>query len=193
MFKKREAVLVVFIGVLSAFVPPFLAKPALSTGQASSATTPETGFLSPEKYVSAFFGFSLSLPKDPSFSPFKMTTKSSAAHFLFGVQSRKNGQTMFFCSANQLSDSPSGDPRKSASGPKGRWTVGRVAISGAEFWEGESQEKVPGGKAYEVTYAAALNGYVVAFNIVSSDPKLAEDLKQCVESLTFSGSAKPSP
>jgi hypothetical protein len=167
---------------------------AVATAQSASAApqgvgvTPESGFVSPERYTNAFFGFSLPLPQDAPFRDLRLPSRDHR-YSLFGLQAQRNGLTAFTITANQSSGASRDDVRKAASGPKGH-SVKRIEVGGREFWKSESQEKGPAGKMRDVTYATGLNGYVLAFNIVSFDSKLTDDLQHSVESVTFFDPAK---
>lgn len=158
----------------------------------SSDATPETGFVSSEKYTSAFFGFSLPLPQDSALREFTLSLTGDS-HFLFGLQSQKVSAgfsgpkvklAVFAIIAKQSADSSPEQVRKAASGPKGKSTI-QIEIGGKQFWKSESQEKGPSGKSRSVVFATALNGYILQFNIESFDDKLTDKLQHSVEATTF--------
>jgi len=63
--------------------------------------------------------------------------------------------------------------------------VKQVEIGGKEFWESKSQQKVPEGKMWEIEFAAALNGYVLQFDVESFDEKLTEQFERSIEAISF--------
>jgi hypothetical protein len=159
--------------------------------QESSVTTPEIGFISSEKYTNAFFGFSLPLPQDATFSGFQLPSKGDA-HSLYGMQAHgKNGLglTAFIIVANQLAGASSDQAREAAAGFKAK-DVKKIQLSGKEFWKGESEQNGTGGKMRTIIYATSINGYVLKFHITSFDGKLAKEIEQCVEALQFFEPAK---
>lgn len=154
-----------------------------------SAATPETAFISPEKYTNAFFGFVFSLPQDAALHALSIPSRDSSRHFLFGLQAQRNGLTAFTITANQSGGTSSEDVRKTAAGAKGH-SVKRIEIGGKEFWKSEAQDKSPAGKMRTLTYATAVDGYVLQFMLVSFDSKLTDELQHSIEGMTFFDPAK---
>jgi hypothetical protein len=163
-----------------------------SVAPQTSDATPETSFVSPEKYTNAFFGFSLPLPQDSALREFSLSSKGDN-HFLFGLQSQKVSAgawgpsvklAVFFVTAKQSGDTSPEEVRKAASGPKGKSTK-KIEIGGREFWRSESQEKGASGKLRSVAFVTAFNGYLLQFNIESSDDKLTDKLQHSIEAITF--------
>ena len=158
--------------------------------QQAPGAIPESGFISPEKYTNAFFGFSLPLPQDSAFRGFFLPPGGDNTHHsLFGLQASKDGLTAFTVTARQKSDASLEDARDAASKPKSQ-NVKRTVIGGKDFWRGESQEKGSSGKMRLIAYATALNGYILEFNIFSFNAKLADDLEHCIEAVSFFDPAK---
>jgi hypothetical protein len=160
-------------------------------------TAPEIGYVSPEKYTNAFFGFSLPLPQDSALREFRISFKDDG-HFLFGLQSQKVSTgffgpsaklAIFTVTAKQSGNTSPEEVRKAASGPKRKGTT-KIEIGGREFWKSESQEKGAGGRLRSVAYATSFNGYVLQFNIESFDDKLTDKLQHSIESITFFDPAK---
>lgn len=159
--------------------------------QESSVAVPETGFISPEKYTNAYFGFSLPLPKDSPFTGFQLPSERDT-HSLYGLQARtKNGLglTVFIIVATQVTGASSAQARDAAATFKAT-DVKKIELSGKEFWKGVSEQNGTGGKMRTVMYAAAINGYVLKFHITSFDGKLAKGLEHCVEAVQFFEPAK---
>jgi hypothetical protein len=149
--------------------------------QEPSVATPETGFLSSEKYTNAFFGFSLPLPQDSALRGFALP---SHFHSLFGLQAQTNGLTTFAVFAKETSGASSKLARNAAAGPKEQETR-KIKIDGREFWKSESEQKTSAGKMRTVDYETAVSGYLLSFHIVSFDPKLTDTLQRCIESVKF--------
>jgi hypothetical protein len=162
--------------------------PRVCCTQGTSVAVPEAGYISPEKYTNAFFGFSLPLPQDSAFRGFQLPSKGTS-HNLFGLQALKNGLTAFTIEATQMNDASSEQARKAASEPKAQ-NLKKIEIDGKEFWKGESQEKSRAGKMWNITYVTATNGYLLKFLIVSFDGKLTEVLQRCIEATKFFDPAK---
>jgi hypothetical protein len=156
--------------------------------QEASVAVPESGFISPDKYTSAFFGFSLPLPQDSAFREFQLPSHGTS-HSLFGLQARKNGLTAFTIEATLMNDASSEQARKAASEPKAQ-NVKKIDIDGKEFWKGESQVESPAGKMLSTNYATTINGYRLKFIVVSFDGKLSEVLQHCIEAAKFFDPAK---
>jgi len=155
-----------------------------SSASNPSNVTPETAFVSPLKYTNAFFGFSLPLPQGAPLRELSIPSRDPSSHFLFGVKALSHGLTAMTVMADKSDNASADEARKAASGPKGL-SVKRIEIGGREFWKSESQEKGPGGKVRSVYFAAALNGYVLRFNIDSFDTKLTDELQHSIEGITF--------
>ena len=161
-----------------------LLSPTSGTQEAPSVT-PESGFISSEKYTNAFFGFSLPLPSDSAFEAFIVPpTADSAYHALFGLKATKNRPAALTVSARQQGSASTEDAREAASRPKSQ-SLRRTAIGGKDFWKGESEEKSPVGKLRQIAYVTVLNGYILEFRISSLDTKLADDLEHRVEVVSF--------
>jgi hypothetical protein len=158
--------------------------------QQAPNVTPESAFISSEKYTNAYFGFSLPLPGDPAFQGlFLPPSKDGAYHSLFGLKALKKGMTAFTVSARQKNNASMEDARDAASQPKSE-SVKKTAIGGKDFWKGESQEKSSAGRMRVIAYVTALNGYILEFRIFSFDAKLADDLQHCIEATSFFDPAK---
>jgi hypothetical protein len=156
--------------------------------QEAWVAVPEAGFISPDKYTNAFFGFSLPLPQDAAFRRFQLPS-NGAGHSLFGLRAQKKGLTAFTIVATQMNGASSEQARKAASEPKAQ-NIKKTEVDGKEFWRGESQEKSSAGKMWSITYVTAINGYLLKFLIVSFDAKLTEDLQHCIEAAKFFDPAK---
>jgi len=155
--------------------------------QEASVAVPEAGFISPDKYTNAFFGFSLPLPQDAAFHVLQLPSDGSS-HNLFGLQALKKGLTVFTILATQTNGASS-EQARAASEPKAQ-NVKKTEIDGQEFWTGEYQQKSAAGKMWSITYVTAINGYLLKFLIVSFDAKLTEDLQHCIEAAKFFDPAK---
>ena len=150
----------------------------------NSSITPETGFVSPLKYTNAFFGFSIQLPQGVPFHDLFTPSHGSSDHFLFGLQAQSNDLTAMIVTAKKAVSASADEAKKAAAGPEGK-TVKGIQISGREFWKSESQQKMPAGKMRNVSFASAVNGYVLLINIVSFDAKLANELEHNIEAIAF--------
>jgi hypothetical protein len=170
--KKFSFVLVAFAVFLSG-----------SCAQESAVTVPEAGFVSPDKYTNAYFGFSLPLPQNSGFRGFQLPSNGTG-HSLFGIQAQKNGLALFTIVATEMNGASTEQARKAASEPKSQKVI-KTEIGGKEFWKGESQVKSSAGKMWNMTYVTAINGYLLKFLIVSFDAKVTEDLQHCIEAAQF--------
>jgi hypothetical protein len=156
--------------------------------QQASVAVPESGFISPDKYTNAFFGFSLPLPQDSAFRAFQLPPNGTS-HNLFGLQAQKNGLTAFTIEATLKNGASSEQARNAASEPKAK-DVKKIEIDGKEFWKGESQVKSSAGKMWSTNYVTIAHGYLLKFVIVSFDGKLPEALQHCIEASKFFDPAK---
>jgi hypothetical protein len=149
--------------------------------QEAPTATAQTGFVSPDKYTNAFFGFSLPLPQDPTLHKFALPPNF---HSVFGLQAQTNGVTTFAVFAKETNGASSKLARKAAAGPKEERTK-KIEIDGREFWRSESRQESRAGRMRTINYATAINGYLLSFQIVSFDEKLTDALQQCIESVKF--------
>ena len=172
----KMTVLLIFLSLASAAQTATSPKPPVK---------PESGFVSHEKYVNAFFGFSLSLPQDPHIRDLSIPTRDRSRHSLFGLQAQTNGLTALTIVATETSASASeGETKKAVSTP-GANGPAKIQIGGKQFWKSELQEEKAGTKMQSLTYATALKGYVVKFTVISFDPQLTDELRRSIESMTF--------
>jgi hypothetical protein len=153
------------------------------SAQEPSVAVPEAGFISPDKYTNAYFGFSFPLPQGPGFRGFQLPSKGTS-HSLFGIQAQENGLTAFTIDAAEINGAATEQARQAASEQKAQKVI-KIQIGGREFWKGESHEKSPAGKMWSVIYVTTINGYLLKFRIVSFDTKVTEHLQRCIEATQF--------
>ncbi len=156
--------------------------------------TPETAFASRSKYTNAFFGFSLPLPQQPSLEETDLSsTADKSLHYLLALRALefsdrvyriKPKLSIFMVTAKESKSATEEDAHNAAAGPTGR-TVKELEIGGKKFWKSEFQKKEPEGKMWDVTFAAALNDYILQFQIESFDENLTKKLERCVEAVSF--------
>jgi hypothetical protein len=163
------------------------AQPAPGAG-AGAGITPESGFISPDKYTSAFFGFSLPLPHGAPLHDLSMPSQSLGA-FLYGVQAQDSGLTIFTVTALPSSNLSPDELRKAAAPPKGEGAK-RIEIGGKEFWTSATEEHGSAGKRHNLKYVVGLNGYRLEFSVLSFDSKLTKQLEHSIESIQFFDPAK---
>ena len=148
----------------------------------ASAAGLEDGFLSADRYTSAFFGFSLPLPHDPGFHVARVSSSGTLVreHNLFGL-AQERGFTVFYIAAQPM-DSKLADQLMRA--------AQQTSIHGKEFSKGISHQKKPEGTIWKAIYMTVIDSYLLSFNIQSFDPHIAEDLQHCVEETRFFDPAK---
>lgn len=144
---------------------------------------PEAGFVSPNQYVSAFFGFSMPLPQNLQLQPYMLHL--SSGHYLFGVQAQSKGLTVLTIVATELGSNKPDDKVKEAASISGGHKARVMQIGGKEFWMSESLEKAAASKMKSVKYAVALNGYIVEFFVASFDQQLADKIEKSIRSISF--------
>lgn len=161
-----------------------------SFGQSSSPAStprsivPESGFLCSGKYMNAFFGFSLPLPRDADLKVFSDSLKGPAlSHFLISFSS-DDGKNTFVIAARTIGVDAKHDAQDEAAGSQELKTK-KIQLGGSIFWEGETKKRTRDGEAQSLTFATERKGYVLAFYIVSLDPAFTNELEQSVQSLTF--------
>lgn len=173
--------------VVAMFGASIFAQSAPSTSL--SKVVPESAFVSPKKYTNAFFGFSFPLPQGAPLRELSIPSKTASSHYLFGVKALTRGLTAMTVMANESEVASAHDACKVASGQKGQ-AAKKAEIGGRDFWKSESQENAAGGKLRNICFATELDGYVLQFNIMSFDAKVADELRKSVEAITFFDPAK---
>ena len=167
---------------LSFFVALFLISSRVVCAKDTSAAAPESGFLSPEKYTNAFFGFSLPLPRDSRFHIARVSSSGTLVRelTLFGL-AQETGRSVLYIAAQQLDSKFAGELMRSAP---------ITIIHGKEFSKGISRQKKREGTAWAAIYMTVVDSYLLSFNIQSFDRDIAEDLQHCVEETRFFDPAK---
>jgi len=175
---------------LAAFLCCFV----LSTGSAQTSAqlprtpVPESGFISPHQYTSAFFDFVLPLPKDGHFQPEDLSESDKALqHFLFAEKSFDKGITLLMVTASQVLGNSDDEAQRAVFIPRSHETRGVEAldIGGRLFWKSDIEQKTLSGKLRRLRYATVSRGFVVQFSVSSYNAKLAEELKENLEAIKF--------
>jgi hypothetical protein len=151
----------------------------IGCAQGVSRVVPESGFVSSEMYVNAFFGFSLPLPRD-GYHIAHISSNIRREQNLFGL-AQERGATLFSVSAQQTDT-------KLASKLMGVNPI--ISVDGQQFSKGVSQQKKDGNTEWTAMYLTALDGYLLQFEIHSRDRGIAEDLQRCVEEIKFFNPSK---
>ena len=149
---------------------------------------PESGFVSPQQYVNAFFGFVLALPKDGHFQLEDLSDSDKALqHFLFAEKSTDKGITLLLISATQVLGSVADEAQKAAfiRGAQGDKSPEALDIGRRLFWKSDVEQKTFSGKLRRLRYATGASGYVLQFSVSSYNWRLAEELRQSIESMKF--------
>ena len=154
---------------------------------------PEAGFVSPQQYTNAFFGFSLPLPKDRKFQIEDLSDSDKALqHSLFAYKSANKGLTLLIASATQIFGAPDDEAQKAVflPGSQGQKGAQAIGIGGRLFWKNEIEEKTFSGKLRRLRYATGLPGYVILFSVSSYSSGQTEDLRNCIEAVKFFNPAR---
>lgn len=149
---------------------------------------PESGLVSPHQYANSFFNFVLPLPRDGHFQPEDLSESDKALqHFLFASKSVDRGITLLVVSATQALGNGDEEAQKAVFIPRSHESDGVEAldIGGRVFWKSDIQQKTFSGKLRRLRYATVSRGFVVQFSVSSYNPKLAEELKECLEAIKF--------
>lgn len=149
---------------------------------------PESGFVSPQQYTNAFFGFTLPLPAGHHFQSEDLSLSDRALqHFLFAEKSFDKGLSILVVSATQVLGSPQDEAQKLVFLPGGQGKDGPEALSigGRLFWKSQVEQNTLGGKIYRARYTTGAAGFVLQFSISSYSGRLLDELKQNVESIRF--------
>ena len=150
-----------------------------SCAQGASRVAPESGFVSSDMYVNAFFGFSLPLPHD-AYHIARISSNIRNERNLFGLI-QERGVTLFSVSAQQTNT-------KLAGQLMGVNPI--ISVNGQQFSKGVSQQKKDGVTEWTAMYSTMVDGYLLYFEIHSSDRTIAEELQRCVEQIRFFNPSK---
>ena len=183
----------IFIGFLSFLSVALAASGQSSAGLVARPPFPASGFVSSRQYVNAFFGFSLPLPKDGHFQVEDLSDSDKALqHFLFAEKSTDKGITLLLISATQVLGSVADEAQKAAfiRGAHGDKNPEALDIGTRLFWKSDVEQKTFSGKLRRLRYTTGVAGFVLQFSVSSYNPKLAEELRENIESIKFFDPAK---
>jgi hypothetical protein len=173
---------VVFVVLFSSLLASSLSAQSPAPESRSSGVVPENGFLSPEKYTNAFFGFSLPLPKGAGLREQTLSlNRGTRDHFLLGYHSPNEGLTTFTITAREAPGGSEKEARKDAAGPNSSKPK-EAKIGGRTFWRSESPKKLG---AQTLVFSTALDDYALRFEIISFNPDITVELERSIEQLTF--------
>lgn len=153
-----------------------------ATSHAQTEAKPEVGFVSPENYTNAFFGFSVPFPSGVQLS---LLNESAGArqpyrHTLFGANSRSKGYPVFVILADEIASSRITDPKEALRALDAQ-KIRNTTLGGRDFAIG--QEKA--GGIYRVYYATALKGYMLYFSVFAYDKKVLKDFQHSIDATEF--------
>lgn len=168
----------------------FVAAPAQTPPDSQTRIpVPESGFVSPRQYTSAFFGFALPLPQGHHFRVEDLSESyKPLGHFLFEEKSADKGFTILIVSATPVLGSADDEALEAVFLPnmEARKTPEALSIGGRLFWKNAIEQKAfDGKKVWRRRYATIARGFVVRFWISAYNASLAEELGQAIESIKF--------
>ena len=143
---------------------------------------PEDGFVSPQKYTNAFFGFSVPFPGG---IPLTLVSQSPGGSkpdrlSLFAANSNSKGYPVFVVLADEIASSKITDP-KDALRALGVHKVKDTKLGGRDFVVGQGKSE----DIYRIYYATTARGYVLYFSVFSYDRKVLEAFEHSLESIEF--------
>lgn len=149
---------------------------------AQTASKPEDGFLSPSKYVNAYFGFSLPLPQNTQLDLLVQNDppRDVYRHFLFAANSSGKGYPVVVVGADEIRTSGNADPRRVLTS-FGAQQVDTVRIGGKVFLRGKWQAE----NIFSVAYATSVRGYLLFISVSSYNQEVLNQFQKSVESLAF--------
>lgn len=162
--------------------------------QSASPTSPTNlgaGFILKSRYTNRFFGFVLPLPRELTFSTFRIPFKDEPSrYFVFGVQTittasispLKPKLSLLLVSAKKSANAE--DLHDAAAEPNGPAPT-KIEVAGREFWTSEFEEKVAEGTEHHVAFATKVPGYILQFNIESFDKKVTAKLRNSILHIEF--------
>ena len=151
----------------------------------SSKLGPETGFLSPEKYTNAFFGFSIPLPADSVLNERTFSlTRGSRDHLLLSFHSPSKDLISFTITAREIT----GTAEKAAKDATTLADLSKpkeIEIAGKRFWTAETPLARAVGAINTAVYATQIDHYVLEFKIVSFSIDTTSKLEANLAQITF--------
>jgi hypothetical protein len=149
---------------------------------------PESAFVSPHRYTNAFFGFTLILPKAGHFQLEDLSASDKALqHFLYAEKSMDKGVTLLLISATQVLGNAPDEAQKAAFIPNSHDgnPAEALSIGSRLFWKSDIEVKTFAGKLRRLRYTTGVPGFVLQFSVSSYNAKLAEELRENIESMKF--------
>ncbi len=154
-------------------------------GLSSSKVFPESGFLSPQKYTNAFFGFSLPLPSNFVLNEQTLSlAHGDREHLLLAFHSPEKELVSFTITAREVGGESERSARKAAS-LSGDSKVQELEIGGKRCWTGQFPRTVKNGQMKTVVFATTMDGYVLEFKFVSFSLDTTTELERTLERLSF--------
>jgi hypothetical protein len=155
---------------------------ALALSHAQTELNPENGFVSPENYTNAFFGFSVPFPGGVQLTLLKESAgaRQPYRHSLFGANSQTKGYPVFVVLADEIASSGHTDP-KAALIALGEQKVKNTNLGGRDFAVGQSKSD----GIYRITYATALKGYMLYLSVFAYDKRVLEEFQHSIEAIEF--------
>jgi hypothetical protein len=159
--------------------------------------SPQSAYISSQRYVNAFFGFSLPLSSKEQFAVSRPAgATNEKAQFLFSTQIMQDsslGLPKLGYLVIEITPSATG----SLDDAKGLLTsdhdvheIKLVQISGKQFWRTRGEEKTNVGKMTMCNYATDMNGYILRFLAVGYSSGIVDQFSKTIEAMTFFDPAK---
>jgi hypothetical protein len=154
--------------------------------------SPQSAYISSQRYVNAFFGFSLPLSsKEQLASSRPAGVENDKVQFLFFAQIMKDssfglpkpGELVIEITPSATS---SLDEAKSvlSSDPDVHENK-LIQISGKQFWRTRGEKKTNMGKMTTCNYATNMNGYILRFLAVGYSSSIVDQFSKTIEAMTF--------
>jgi hypothetical protein len=155
---------------------------AAMSSHAQTESKPENGFVSPENYTNAFFGFSVPFPGDVQLTLLKESAgaRQPYRHVLFGANSQSKGYPVFVVLADEIAFSRTTDPKEALTA-LGAQNVRKTNLRGRDFATGHSKSE----DVYRIYYATAVKGYMLTLSVFAYDKKVLENFQHSIEAIEF--------
>lgn len=162
-----------------------------------AAREPGQGFLSPTRYVNAFFGFVLQFPPGAKVcGPYIPSGGTDATHLLCMVSEglplwglSRPKVAVFMVAASKLKGASMETAKERLEKTESPKTT-RVQIGGKDFWKTKSRQRGQLGKTWLTHYITADHDYLLEFLLSSSDRKRSRAWERSIESISFIDPAK---
>ena len=162
---------------------------SLYAGAAPAQVQPQDGYLSSERYVSRFFGFSIVFPKALFLQPLRLAVVQGNVRWLLGLQT---GPEQPACSI-VITATPAPENGKPSEWLRAEMkgknreidTLREIELGGVAFWRAELKPQLGEVEAGLTEYVGAVQGYELTIRLAGVPGDTLDSLRSALEAATF--------